>query len=68
MSTEFDELMEQSQPLTESLIERMRILREKAEHNKREEVLAKPSDMSVEEAFEKTFARYEGTFKELSER
>lgn len=68
MSKEFDELMEQSDPLPISLIERMKIIREKAENNKRKEVLAKPTDISIDYAFEKTFLRYEDVFKELSDK
>ena len=64
-----DSTMEEATPIPESLFERMDEIRAKADENrKREAALAKPVDITLEQAFAIAFERYEDALKELSEK
>lgn len=64
-----DSTMDEATPIPKSLFERMNEIRAKADENrKREAALAKPVDITLEQAFDIAFERYEDALKELSEK
>jgi len=64
-----DSTMDEAVPIPRHLFERMDEIRAKADENrKREAALAKPVDITLEQAFAIAFERYEGALKELSEK
>lgn len=64
-----DSTMDEAVPIPKSLFERMDEIRAKADENrKREAAIAKPVDITLEQAFAIAFERYEDALKELSEK
>ncbi len=64
-----DSTMDKAVPIPKSLFERMDEIRAKADENrKREAAIAKPVDITLEQAFAIAFERYEDALKELSEK
>jgi len=64
-----DSTMDEAIPIPKSLFERMDEIRVKADENRKREVaLAKPVDITLEQAFAIAFERYEDALKELGEK
>lgn len=65
----WEEYIEQCVPIPKELFERCEEIRKLAEENrKREAALARPVDITVEEAFNIAFERYEDALKELAKK
>ena len=64
-----DSTMDEAIPIPKSLFERMDEIKAKADENRKREVaLAKPVDITLEQAFTIAFERYEDALKELSKK
>ena len=64
-----DSTMHEAVPIPKSLFDRMDEIRAKADENrKREAALAKPVDLTLEQAFAVAFERYEDALKGLSKK
>lgn len=62
-----DATMDQATPIPKGLFDRMDEIRAKADENrKREAAVAKPTNITLEQAFAIAFERYEDTLHEIS--
>lgn len=64
-----DSTMDKAVPIPKELFDRMDEIRAKADENrKREAAVAKPANITLEQAFAVAFGRYEDTLYELSKK